>query len=301
MYVGPGEGGDQLWVRERDRLDATPLPGTLGAVRPCFSPDGQRIGFSASLNLQLKVVPVTGGPPITLATPGAAALAAAGPGGRTAGSTSTHPAASAGSRPTVARLSWSIPLDTIAATRSGMPGPRRCPNGKGLLYRSRRNLGPDGLRHRRVRLQDARAARPDQGPAGAVRRAGIPGLPAGRRGGPRGAVRPGQVQADGARRAALRRGHDEALRLGAISPSRPRARWPTCRGWPRAPAASRKWCTSAGRAASRRSIRRSPSTLRPIASLSLSPDGTRVALDVIGAASPDIWIKQLPVRLRSPA
>ena len=29
-------------------------------------------------------------------------------------------------------------------------------------------------------------------------------------------------------------------------------------------------------------------------SLSLSPDGTRIALDVVGAASPDIWIKQLP-------
>ena len=29
-------------------------------------------------------------------------------------------------------------------------------------------------------------------------------------------------------------------------------------------------------------------------SLSLSPDGTRIALDLVGAASPDIWIKQLP-------
>jgi hypothetical protein len=28
--------------------------------------------------------------------------------------------------------------------------------------------------------------------------------------------------------------------------------------------------------------------------LSLSPDGTRLALDVVGTASPDIWIKQLP-------
>ena len=28
--------------------------------------------------------------------------------------------------------------------------------------------------------------------------------------------------------------------------------------------------------------------------LSLSPDGSRLALDVIGAASPDIWVKQLP-------
>ena len=70
MYVGPGEGGDQLWVRDRDRLDATPLPGTLGAISPWFSPDGQRIAFSAGANFDLKIVPVTGGPPITLATPG---------------------------------------------------------------------------------------------------------------------------------------------------------------------------------------------------------------------------------------
>jgi serine/threonine-protein kinase len=43
VYVGPGEGGDQLWLRERDRLDATPLTGTVGAHSPYFSPDGERI------------------------------------------------------------------------------------------------------------------------------------------------------------------------------------------------------------------------------------------------------------------
>jgi Tol biopolymer transport system component len=39
-----------------------------------------------------------------------------------------------------------------------------------------------------------------------------------------------------------------------------------------------------------------PVTFNPSANwgLSLSPDGTRIALDVVGAASPDIWIKQLP-------
>ena len=73
VYVGPGEGGDQLWVRDRDRLDATPLPGTLGAISPWFSPDGQRIVFSAGANFDLKIVPVTGGPPITLTTPGGGA------------------------------------------------------------------------------------------------------------------------------------------------------------------------------------------------------------------------------------
>jgi serine/threonine-protein kinase len=83
VYVGPGEGGDQLWIRERDRLDATPLAGTLGAGSPFFSPDGQRIAFSATVNIQLKVVPVTGGPPITLASPGSGAGGggAWGPGG----------------------------------------------------------------------------------------------------------------------------------------------------------------------------------------------------------------------------
>jgi Tol biopolymer transport system component len=39
-----------------------------------------------------------------------------------------------------------------------------------------------------------------------------------------------------------------------------------------------------------------PVTFNPSAnrSLSLSPDGARIALDVVGAASPDIWVKQLP-------
>jgi serine/threonine-protein kinase len=39
-----------------------------------------------------------------------------------------------------------------------------------------------------------------------------------------------------------------------------------------------------------------PTSFNPSAnlSLSLSPDGHRVALDVLGAASPDIWVKQLP-------
>ncbi len=39
-----------------------------------------------------------------------------------------------------------------------------------------------------------------------------------------------------------------------------------------------------------------PVTFNPSANLalSLSPDGSRLAIDIVGAASPDIWVKQLP-------
>lgn len=66
VYVGPGDGGGQLWLRERNQLDATPLPGTSGAINLFFSPDGKQIGFSAGTLFDLKVVPVSGGPAVTL-------------------------------------------------------------------------------------------------------------------------------------------------------------------------------------------------------------------------------------------
>jgi serine/threonine-protein kinase len=66
VYLGPGEGGGQLWLRERDRLDATPIPGTTGALNPFFSPDGRQIGFCQGIKYQLKTIPRGGGPPVTL-------------------------------------------------------------------------------------------------------------------------------------------------------------------------------------------------------------------------------------------
>jgi eukaryotic-like serine/threonine-protein kinase len=69
-YVGPpatqaGEGREQLWIKPRDRLEASPLPGTADAWNPTASPDGQWLAFQAGN--QLRKVPVTGGSPITLA------------------------------------------------------------------------------------------------------------------------------------------------------------------------------------------------------------------------------------------
>ena len=55
-----------LHMREVGQLASTPLPGTSGAQTPFFSPDGLWVGFTTDDDL-LKKVPVSGGPPITLA------------------------------------------------------------------------------------------------------------------------------------------------------------------------------------------------------------------------------------------
>jgi serine/threonine-protein kinase len=68
VYVGPGEAGVQLWLRSMNDLNATPLPGTTGASSPFFSPDAQSVAFFlTSPSLQLRVVSLAGGPPLTLA------------------------------------------------------------------------------------------------------------------------------------------------------------------------------------------------------------------------------------------
>jgi serine/threonine-protein kinase len=68
VYAGPTlGGGNQLWLRERNELNATPLPGTEGGYQPFFSPDGQRVGFLIIQRArELNVVSLTGEPPVTL-------------------------------------------------------------------------------------------------------------------------------------------------------------------------------------------------------------------------------------------
>jgi serine/threonine-protein kinase len=63
-YVATQGGTQQLYVRAMDSLDATPIPGTEGAVNPFFSPDGQWLGFFAGK--KLKKVSVSGGVALTL-------------------------------------------------------------------------------------------------------------------------------------------------------------------------------------------------------------------------------------------
>jgi eukaryotic-like serine/threonine-protein kinase len=64
-YVGPGGRGSQVWIKQRDRFEATPLPGTLGVTNFTWSPDGRWIAFTQAA--QLKKQPVVGGSAIVLA------------------------------------------------------------------------------------------------------------------------------------------------------------------------------------------------------------------------------------------
>ena len=69
VYVGPAESGRQLWIRERDQLRSTPLPGSEGALQPFFAPDGRGVGFVTE-NGQLRVISRIGDPPLTIVDKG---------------------------------------------------------------------------------------------------------------------------------------------------------------------------------------------------------------------------------------
>jgi serine/threonine-protein kinase len=67
VYVGGGQDeAPRLWVRARDELIARPLAGTEGAYNPFFSADGRQVGFFTEQPRSLKVVPLSGGLPLTL-------------------------------------------------------------------------------------------------------------------------------------------------------------------------------------------------------------------------------------------
>ena len=64
VYMGSDE-QQRLWLRNRDQLHATPLPGTDGGTRMFFSRDGSRVGFVAQRIW--RIASLGGGPPITFA------------------------------------------------------------------------------------------------------------------------------------------------------------------------------------------------------------------------------------------
>ena len=64
VYVANRGSKRQLYLRQMDRLGATPIPGTEGASSPFFSPDGQSVGFF--VGYKVKKVSVSGGATQTL-------------------------------------------------------------------------------------------------------------------------------------------------------------------------------------------------------------------------------------------
>ena len=65
VYSGPADGGNRLWLRRLDQLDATPIAGTEGGASPFFSPDGQRIGFLKE-GTAVRIASLAGAPTVTL-------------------------------------------------------------------------------------------------------------------------------------------------------------------------------------------------------------------------------------------
>lgn len=70
VYAGPSPQGVQLWLRRRDQLEATPIPGTVGAAAPFFSPDGKQIGFLNVGKTSLQAVSLSEGIATTLVASG---------------------------------------------------------------------------------------------------------------------------------------------------------------------------------------------------------------------------------------
>ncbi len=291
VYVGPGESGDQLWVRERDRLEATPLPGTAGAHNPFFSPDGERIAFSSTLNVQLKVVSVTGGPPITLASPGPGS-GGGGAWGPDGWIYFDSPGGLSRIRADGGTEERAVAIDS-ASGEQGHAWPDALPNGKGLIYRSRTDLNAAEFE---IVALDLGSGERHVLTKGLLARYVAPGYLV-------------YLRADGAVLAAP----FDQDKLELTGPAVPLFEGVMTKPFGSADIAISRngtlayvpgLATDAGGIAELVYVSREgavtpldpPQTYNPSSnrSLNLSPDGRRVALDLIGVSSPDIWIKQLP-------
>ncbi len=291
VYLGPGDGGGQLWLRDRDKLDATPIAGTSGALNPFFSPDGKQIAFSTGAVFDLKVIPVGGGPAVTIVQPGP------GSGGGAAWSTDgwiyyDTPVGLARIRSDGGESEPFLAYDSTNG-EVGHAWPDVLPGGKTVLLRSRRNLEPDDFDLVAV---DVATRRRKVLTKGLMARYVAPGYIA-------------FVRADGALMAAP----FDANKLTLTGPAVPLLEGVMTKTFgsvdlaispegtlayaPGAAEASEGiaelvWVERDG--ATRTvlpPLRFTPSGNRSIA---LSPDGTRLAADVLGSRGPDIRVKQLP-------
>jgi len=289
VYVGTAEKANQLWIRDRDRLEGTLLAGTGQAASPFFSPDGRQIGFfrTTITSAELKVMPAAGGPAVTLGVSSSAGGAWSTDGWIYFDSPSGYkriPAA--GGTPELV-----VPLDS-AHKEQGLAWPDVLPGGKGLLLRSRRNLNSEDFDLVAVNLETGRRQVLGKG---VLARYLAPEYLL-------------MVRADGALLAA---GFDRQ-RLSLTGPAVPILEGIRVKDFGSVDLAVSQEGTlvygaGEGTAAARIEavwVERDGSvqslnpplhlTPAPQRGLALSPDGALLALDVKGDKSTDIWIRQLP-------
>jgi serine/threonine-protein kinase len=130
VYVGVQKGIRRLYLRDMDRYDVTPISGTEGAEGPFFSPDNEWVGFHA--DGKLKKVSVRGGLPQKILDTVDFRGAAWGPDGTIAAATDQR-----GPLITVpANGGPSKPLTTLDTAKGewGHRFPRFLPGGRTVIY-----------------------------------------------------------------------------------------------------------------------------------------------------------------------
>ena len=284
VYVGPGKGGGQLWLRAIGALDATPIPGSDGATNPSFSPDGESIAYLTLGPFTVKTIPRLGGQSrIVLAEGVSGGGLDWGPDGFIyfdAGTGLSRMRADGTGRTSL------VSLDSL----EGVAWPTALPNGRAVLVRVRQLRGSaqqyaidavDLRNGTRKHLVEGLVARylPDgyllyvsaDGSLFAQRfdpdRLELSGAPVRLWSGL-------SVRTFGASDIAIAPSGDLLYAAGSVTDTRRRAVW-VARNGSIAPVDS-------------------PAVDGLITSVALSPDGSRIALGIAGAATgEDVWVKQL--------
>jgi Tol biopolymer transport system component len=157
VLAGSGAGGQRLYRRRVDQLEATPITGTEGGSSPFFSPDGAWIGFFADGKIQR--IPLEGGAPVDIVAlkgerflagacwaPDDRIIFAAGPGGP------LNVVSVAGGDPTQ--------LTTLAAGEDAHLHPEVLPDGRTVLFTSGGRIHAlDAASRRRAALVTGEAPR----------------------------------------------------------------------------------------------------------------------------------------------
>jgi serine/threonine protein kinase/Tol biopolymer transport system component len=289
VYVAPSDEGGRLWLRHRDRLDATPITGSENAINPRFSPDGRQLAFSSGSLLDLKVVALDGGAPATIARGGNGAS------GGVAWSDDgwIYFDAIAGLsrvRPNGDSVQLVVRIDA-AHGEAGQAWPEPVPGGRWLAYRTRHSNAPEEFD---IGVTDLRNGARHVLTKGVLARRIEPGLW-------------GIVRADGALTVARVDEGTMTLKgtlvpvvdgirtklLGSVDLTTAAGTLMYVRGVNASAVSVRAlWVARNG---ATRDIE-PPIVVTPANNrgLAISPDGRRLVVDMVGPRSTDLWVKELP-------